>query len=293
MVPIPDPSARTYPSQGVVYISTGNYLDEACLSVSSLKQTMPDVHVTVFTEREPPSNLFDRWIKIEDPIHSGRDKVIQLKNTPYHKTIYLDSDTYVAEPLDDMFSMLEDYDFMGVIEDARGYWYGDETGVPKPFPEINAGVLAFRKTVPITHILNRWDIEYEKSISWQRNYGSRIWDQPSLRKLLWEGRKDIKLAVLPSEYNLLSTWGSFLFGDPIIIHTRNKPARMLERMRRHKNNDRVHLGQIGCVRSPYDMTFAEWFVTFAKIHAVFFLAFFKIFPNQKRTRRAQTSDNSG
>ena len=36
--------------------------------------------------------------------------------------------------------MLDDYDFLGVIGEERGYWYGDEIGVPKTFPEINVEV---------------------------------------------------------------------------------------------------------------------------------------------------------
>ena len=103
------------PSWGVVYISTGKYLQEACISANSLKQCMLGIHVTVFSDNEPHADLFDHWIKIEDPVNSTRDEVIQLKNTPYQKTLYLDSDTYVAEPLDDLFDMLDDYDFLGAF----------------------------------------------------------------------------------------------------------------------------------------------------------------------------------
>jgi hypothetical protein len=77
---------------------------------------------------------------------------------------------------------------------------------------------------------------------------------------------------------VLSTWGSFIYGDPVIVHTRHKPERMLQRIQEHSMTDRVLLGEIGCVRSPYDMTFGESLKSLLRILAVFVKAmFFKLF----------------
>ncbi|MCB1120297.1 MAG: hypothetical protein KJT03_02010 [Verrucomicrobiae bacterium] len=272
----PDLSSNqsSVPECGVLYIATGRFLEEAKISAGSLKKQMPRIHTTVISETDPQSDQFDSWIRLENATLSGRDKVLNMKLAPYERTIFLDSDTYVAEPLDDLFSALDDYDFLATIAVARGYWYKDETGVPKTFPELNGGMLAFRNTPTIRRIWDSWETEYDQSAIWQKNYGKRIWDQPSMRKLLWENRHGMRLGVLPTEYNVLSIWGSFLFGKPVILHTRHKPERMLEWLNKSPYWNRVWLDQIGCLRSPYDMSFKEWLVSYIRIQAVFLRALF-------------------
>lgn len=273
---LPDPSAQksAIPTYGVFYIATGKFLEEAKISAGSLKKQMPDIHVTVISDTDPRSEWFDNWIREDNPTLTGRDKVRNMQRTPYERTLFLDSDTYIAEPLDDLFKALDDYDFLATLAVARGYWYGDETRVPKTFPEMNGGMLAFRNTPTIRRIWETWESEYDKTAVWQKDYGDRIWDQPSMRKLLWNYRHEMRLAVLPTEYNVLSIWGSYLFGKPVVVHTRHKPERMLNGLNKHPFRNRVWLDQIGCLRSPYDMTFKEWLVSFIRIQAVFLRALF-------------------
>ena len=78
--------------------------------------------------------------------------------------------------------------------------------------------------------------------------------------------------------------GKFPFGDPVIIHTRNKPKRMVERTRRHRLKSRVCLRQIGFVCSPNDMIFTELFVFWARIQAVFMLALWQHLFTRKNKR---------
>ena len=268
--------AGAFPDEGVVYVATGSYLKEAYLSAKSLKACMSDIHITVITEVQPTSGCFDHWEPIESPTFTALDKALHLNQTPYRKTLFLDSDTYVARPVEDIFKLLDDYDFLGTIEVSRGYWYGDEIKVPKTFPEINGGVLAFKKTPAVRQVMDRWHSEILKTASWQKNYGSRVWDQPALRKLLWEFRRELRLGILPTEYNIISTWGSYIYGSPVIIHTRHKPEAMLKQVDSYKIIDRVWLPQIGCVVSPYNMTLPKWFVTFFRLQAVYFIALGRI-----------------
>jgi hypothetical protein len=146
MKPNTEPETQNELSEGVVYIATGTNREEAIISATSLKACMPDIHVTLFTDIRPAEGLFDQCVIIDEPKFSSLDKVQNLKHTPYDKTIYLDSDTVVAEPLHDIFTIIEDIDLVATIEVGRGHWYEGEMAVPKTFPEVNSGVMAFRKT---------------------------------------------------------------------------------------------------------------------------------------------------
>lgn len=261
----------TFPEFGVVYIATGKFLEEAILSVKSLKACMPEMHVTLFSESQPADKYFDQWIEIHSPTFTGLDKALMLKHTPYKKTIYLDSDTMINHSLKGILERLDDWDFLATIEVGRGYWYRDELGVPSSFPEVNGGILAFVKTSVVEELLIGWEKEIHKTRVWQKRYGPRVWDQPALRKLLWNYRNEIKLGILPSEYNVISTWGTYIFGDPIIIHTRHKPEEMLRKTARYSNCERAWLPQIGCVRSPYRMEYKEWFSVWWRFQVVFLM----------------------
>jgi hypothetical protein len=64
--------------------------------------------------------------------------------------------------------------------------------LPNSFPQLNAGVVGFRRSPAVLAFMQRWRADTEA-----HGVGK---DQPSLREALWQS--DLKLAVLPPEYNL-------------------------------------------------------------------------------------------
>lgn len=236
-------------NSGVVYISTGDrFYDECLKSVGSLKQHNPDLSVTIFTDREEVDPLFDNFVQIEKPYFSVLDKICNIWKTPYDQTLFIDSDTYITGSLDEYFDVLEYCDFAGTIASARGYWYEGEMDIPRGLCDINGGVLCFRNTLAVMNALKQWHSEYLKTAGWLEKYGPDEWyltnDQPSLRKLIWTNR-DIRVAILPDEYNALRLFGTRLWGEAKIVHGRCDILRIAKEMNENAGENRVFLQGAG------------------------------------------------
>jgi hypothetical protein len=80
-------------SVGVIYVAIGErYIQEALCSVQSLKQFMPEIHTTIFCNRELESIYFDRRITINE-LQSNRrkgliEKIRGIRNSPYEKPYF-------------------------------------------------------------------------------------------------------------------------------------------------------------------------------------------------------------
>ena len=86
-------------SRGVVYIATGSkFVSEALASIGSLKKQMPDLPVTLFTDSDDRNNFHynkvDSVFLIDEATRSCRDKIRPLLDSPYEKTLFLDTDTF-------------------------------------------------------------------------------------------------------------------------------------------------------------------------------------------------------
>jgi hypothetical protein len=197
-------SKKKVSENGFLYIFTSEeYINECLNSIISLKKYNNN-KICLFTEKvffKRFENLVDIMIPIESGIN--RPKIEYLKYSPFNKTIYLDTDTFINHDLSDMFSIVEKFELAGVYCHSRkreNYSkkikkYKD---IPYSFPEINSGVLAFKNTKKIISCFNLWEKYYFKY--YLKTHG---WDQPSFRIALWES--DLKLFILPVEYNVRPT----------------------------------------------------------------------------------------
>ena len=96
-------------NKGILYIAFGDaFTKEALLSAESLKRYMPDTPVALFTNKEIESPFVD-IVKVVKIKHS-RSKVDLVAETPFEKTIYLDSDTLIVRDISDMFEILDRFD---------------------------------------------------------------------------------------------------------------------------------------------------------------------------------------
>jgi hypothetical protein len=157
------------PSRGIIYIVTGQqFIDEACLSAASVKRCMPDIPITILSDSTVHSPLFEQVLPITHPTHGPEDKIVNIANSPYHETLYLDSDTYMADDSRELFSLLEKFDLAAVHAPYRAQYRVNE--VPDCFPELNLGVLLFRKSEQIESLFGRWLQIYRddrlKSLDW-------------------------------------------------------------------------------------------------------------------------------
>lgn len=200
--------------RGVIYVATGAAHTGAALeSMRSVRATNPGLPVALFTDQPAPAG-FDIVEAIADP--HARSKIDCLPRTPFEETLFLDSDTRVRGPLDDLFEVLERFD-LAIAQRARVragrksvHWRFD---VPAAFPEHNSGVLLYRTSPAVLGFLEAWRAAYAEA-------GFKV-DQITLRELLWSG--ELRFAVLPQRYNCRRwSWTQQWFSKaapPVILHT--------------------------------------------------------------------------
>jgi len=187
-------------NRGVVYIAFGQaYLAEMELSIRSLKQFHPDMPITVFSDTLSPSLPVIDWRPIA-PSHL-RPKVDHLSQTPYEQTLFLDTDTIIASPIDDMFEILPKFD-LGLCHDlARkrerySRIINEYSLIPYAYPELNTGVIVFQKNQKTTDLFHRWNKLFYRYLP------DVPWDQPTFRVAVWQSSAN--LHVFPTEYNIRS-----------------------------------------------------------------------------------------
>jgi hypothetical protein len=203
---------------GVLYIATKpEFVAEAQESAVSLTDHNPDLNVTLFTTEPYELDVFDQVQTFDDLPSVKRAKLFLLSETPYKKTLYLDSDTYIAGDISPVYSLLEQFDvaaahapkrtYQGTLSfPAHGVESEQEFGkvfditAPDCFPEYNGGVLAYRTTPATLDFLDLWEEIYTEHVE-QPNF---FRDQPSLRESLY--RSDVRLGTLPPEYNCRIWW---------------------------------------------------------------------------------------
>ena len=93
--------------KGFLYIAFGeSFTKEALMSIKSLKRYNNEP-VALYTDQEQNKDfegLVDIYAKI-NPMHI-RAKVDFVNQTPFSKTVYLDSDTLIVRNISDMFDVL-------------------------------------------------------------------------------------------------------------------------------------------------------------------------------------------
>lgn len=204
--------------RGVVYIATGDqFVEEAKISADSVRTVMPDVPITLFTDQKIDTEIFDDIIPISDPRHDFGDQVYHLDRTPYERTIFLDSDIYLDESIEDVFDVLDEFD-IAASQDTRNYsstridFEGVER-IPDCFSEYNSGVVAFRKNSAIRDFFDIWREAYEEVVD-----RGQIHNQAAFRYALYHS--DTRIATLSREYNCLFRNPDQVYGKVKVFHGR-------------------------------------------------------------------------
>lgn len=196
--------------RGILYLAKGQKVaSEAVISASQLKNLMPDIPVTVVTDREIQTGPFDNIIHDEREF-SKEDKPYWLKRTPYEDTLYLDSDIWVERPVYDIFELLEEFD-IGVAKDPAEphifYTDASRDNVPTSFPELNTGVIIFEKNTRMTHFCDEWMSKFTPS---------ETRDQRPFRPAIYES--DVRMTLLPPRYNCMYRKSNAVNGPVKLFH---------------------------------------------------------------------------
>jgi len=190
-------------NRGVLYIAFGeNFIKEMLFSAESLKKHNPNLPITVFSDIPVNSEFVDTWIPIK--VGHLRPKIDYIDKTPYEQTLFLDTDTIIDYNIEDMFELLDNFDFAGTHDLARkrikySNVMPEYRDIPYAFSELNTGVLVFKKNEKVMNLFKDWReyfYKYQKYCPW---------DQASFRISLWKScLEGLKVYVFPVEYNIRS-----------------------------------------------------------------------------------------
>ena len=158
-------------------------------------------------------------------------KLCSFPDTPYDHTLFLDTDTLVRKPLDEMFKLLDKFD-IAVAPGPMTQKPVDDADllneIPNTFPELNTGVILYRKTDKMKNFLEKWKntfLENQRGLYRRHGKGG---EQVSLRYLLWED-ESIRMYILsdramPNLYNFrMNLDRQFNLKNRVVIH-HNKNA---------------------------------------------------------------------
>lgn len=223
--------------KGILYVATGDrFIAEAVASALRAKQMMSDVPRVLASDRKPEGDLFASWIPITNRIGTFADKIAPLARTPFEQTLFFDTDTYMCEPVPELFDLLSRCDIAMCHAPMR---MTGKVPVPTSFPECNSGVIAYNMNEHTTSLFENWTKLYEE----QLKTTGQTDDQPALRQALW--RSDVRLAVLPPEYNFRFVMPGFVGrGRVKILHGRYPHMRALSARVNRSNSPRVFLPRL-------------------------------------------------
>ena len=190
--------------KGYLYIVHGeSFTKEALMSAESLKR-FTDLPVALYTDQDVEKIKDNPNIDIVASINAPhlRMKVEFMDQSPFKKTVFLDSDTVIVRNCDDLFDLLDRFD-VGIVNDyarkRKKYSsivpeYGE---IPYAFSEANSGVIAFNNSRRTQTFLKMWKEYFYKYFR-----ETNGWDQVSFRIALW--RSNVNIHHMPVEYNVRS-----------------------------------------------------------------------------------------
>jgi hypothetical protein len=193
-------------NQGLLYFAKGEtFVAEAERSARQAAKVMPGYPIAIVADREPDVDCFDTIIIDKTPFEK-RDKPRALQKTPYDRTIYLDTDTYLSDGIVELFDILGEFDL--ALRCARAQVHVPESSpLPDSFPEFNTGVIPYRSTAAVMEMLDDWE---------RRCLPVHDFDQRSLRPALYHS--DVRFTPIPNRYNCQYHWDNIVDGSVKVFH---------------------------------------------------------------------------
>jgi len=180
--------------------------------------------------------IIDQWHELA--LHGLESRILKISSillSPYHYSLFLDSDTHMCEPLNQLAARLGDlanldmlgaFNHLGNLRPYRGKSvekFKKENAIPEAFKEINTGVLfVHTDRIQVLEFVAEWMLEYMKmdgNSSYSKTNHSKgpgkkgvsVPDQPSFMKVLWQSEVEgsLRFYGLPPQWNM-KNWRSSL-----------------------------------------------------------------------------------
>lgn len=204
-----------------MFVAVGpHYRYEVLEAAKQLREVMPELAILIYADWDPQEQLPGvEFKRVDRATRSFLDKVVLLEKSPFERTLFLDTDIWMVEPIWDVLELLDNFDIVGGYDSARVH---DEIdGIPEAFPEINTGLLAYRKKEGVTQFL-RDVVETYRPIK-----DEVAGDQTAFRMCLY--RSKLRVQVLPPEYNCQIRTAGYVNGRVKVIHARNIDLKRISR----------------------------------------------------------------
>lgn len=201
---------------GVFYIASGKrYIYEAVQSIKRVREVMPNIPIALCSDIELNKDIdVDYYIKLESPRYNFADKVCNYAKSPFDNTLFLDTDTYLVDSVESIFDLLKRFDIAAPHAPIEEDDYVDITDA---FPEMNSGVIAYKKNSATDLFFDIYERHYLHSLkSEMKKYNLVPPDQPSFRYALFYS--NVTLSFLPHEYNCMVDYPCFLSNRVHILH---------------------------------------------------------------------------
>jgi hypothetical protein len=204
---------------GAIYIITqdSRYTGLLLNSAASLKRAMPDLPITVFSQFPLESSDFERVIHVDGSQDGFYDKTLFIQQTPYERTLFIDADTLIVDPVPELFTMLDYFDFAATHEEYLSTDWWDRyprPDIPPSFPEFNTGILAYKRSPRMDDVLKDWSGLYQSFL--ENHPGQKINDQPFFRAAVYS--HEVRIATLTREYNCKFRGQGYLNRRMKILH---------------------------------------------------------------------------
>ena len=226
-------------SLGFVYVaSRPSYVEEAARSWSTVRRHHPGVEAVLTTDCPDlaAALLPDITVRVlENPQRHHADKILPLADSPFERTIFLDTDVQVTGPLDDLFQMLERYDLLV----ARDPWGHHVPGTPATVRQYNTGLLAYRTAPNVQAFFRAWAADYDRLFA-KRGRVPGL-DQYSFQRQLHAS--SLRWYLLSAEYNFRTIAPGYLrYGERVVaLHGRQDDLRRVgARLNRHADRFRLY-----------------------------------------------------
>jgi hypothetical protein len=204
---------------GAIYIVTHDprYVGLLASSCASLKAAMPDLPVTVFSQFPVESPLFEKVVPVVPTEGGFYDKARLMLESPYDRTLFVDADITFLQAVPELFTLLGRFDCAATHEEYLSTdWRNSypRADIPQSFPEFNTGILAFRRSPAMQHLLSEWSNLYRQYL--QGKPGDIVNDQPFFRAAAYSG--EARIATLSREYNCKFRGQGYLNGKVKVLH---------------------------------------------------------------------------
>lgn len=201
---------------GFLYVATQpHHVEEAARSWASVRAEHPEAKAVIHTDcPEKAAKHFPEVRLLENPTETPLDKIAPMAQSPFSRTLFLDTDTLVLGNLSGLFEMLNLFDLLV----ARDPWAVPEPGTPDALRQYNTGVLAYRGDQDaVQEFFREWDRDYRTMVAEEGRYTN---DQRSFQRLI--GGASFRWFTLGEQYNLRTNAPALLrpMESAVVLHGR-------------------------------------------------------------------------